>query len=90
MTIEQLNNKLTELKVPEVKYYLHEQYGSTNDQDKPALTIKRGKYTIEYEVYYKERGEVNSSRTFTTEDEACEYLFKQVVDNWTFEKINKS
>jgi hypothetical protein len=89
MTIEQLHKKLTELKIPEDHYYLHGLYGSTDDNDKPALTIMRGKYTIEYEVYFRERGEKNSSRTFTTEDEACDYLFKQVIDNWTLEKINK-
>jgi hypothetical protein len=53
------------------------------------LTIKKGKYTIEYEVYYRERGEVNSKQIFTTEEEACEYLYKQVTDSWTVEKINK-
>lgn len=88
MTIEQLYNRLTELKIPADMYYLHGIYGSTDDNDKLALTIKRGKYAIEYEVYFKERGEINSSRTFIAEDEACDYLFEKIRDSWTIEKIN--
>ncbi len=89
MTIEQLYNSLTELKIPPDKYYLHGIYGSTDDNDKLALTIKRAKYAIEYEVYFKERGEKSSTRTFLSEDEACDYLFKKIKDSWTFEQINK-
>jgi hypothetical protein len=89
MTIEQLYNSLTELKIPPDNYYLHGIYGSTDDNDKLALTIKRGKYAIEYEVYFKERGEVNSTWTFISEDEACDYLFKKIFDSWKFEQINK-
>jgi hypothetical protein len=47
MTIEELHNKLTELKIPADQYYLQGLYGSTDDNDKVALTMKRGKYTIE-------------------------------------------
>ncbi|WP_293302389.1 hypothetical protein [Pedobacter sp. UBA4863] len=77
MTIEELHNKLTELKIPADQYYLHGLYGSTDDNDKVALTIKRGKYTIEYEVYYRERGEKNSIQNFTDENEACNYILKK-------------
>ncbi|HEY0669529.1 MAG TPA: hypothetical protein VGD22_15205 [Sphingobacteriaceae bacterium] len=77
MTIEELHNKLTELKIPTDQYYLHGFYGSTDDNDKVALTMKRGKYTIEYEVYYKERGEKHSIKNFTDENEACNYILKK-------------
>lgn len=56
----------------EDNYYLHGLYGSTND--KPALIIKRGKYTIQYEVYYKERGTISSLKVFTDEEDACRYF----------------
>ena len=55
MTIEELYNRLKELRVSEDRFYLHGLFGSTDDNDKLALSIKMGKYTAEYEVYYKER-----------------------------------
>lgn len=89
MTIFELHKKLKNIGVPEAMYYLHGLYGSTDDNDKPALTINKGKYTIEYEVYFRERGEKSSIRIFTREDEACENILKYIVDNWTFEQIQK-
>jgi len=80
MTIEQLHNKLADLKVPADNYYLHGLYGSTDDNDKIALTIKIGKRTLEYEVYFKERGQKNSSTIFYSEDEACDYILKRLTD----------
>jgi len=44
------------MKVPADKYYLHGLYGFTDDNDKLSLTIKRGDLSIEYEVYYREKG----------------------------------
>lgn len=78
MIIEELYNKLKELGVSDDRFYLHGLFGSTDDNDKLALTIKMGKYTTEYEVYYKERGNKNSSRIFTTEAEACDYLLNKL------------
>jgi len=80
MKIEELHNKLTELKIPADQYYLHGLYGSTDDSDKISLTIRRGKYTIEYEVYYRERGEKHSIQNFTDEGEACNYILKKLQD----------
>jgi hypothetical protein len=77
MTIKELHNKLTELKIPADQYYLHGLYGSTDDNDKVSLTMKRGKYTIEYEVYYRERGEKHSIQNFTDENDACNYILKK-------------
>ena len=89
MTIEQTYTRLKELKIPEEDYYLSGKYGSANDNEKPALIIKRGKFTIEYEVYFRERGELSSLQTFTNEDEACEVFFKQVLDLATCRRIDK-
>jgi hypothetical protein len=66
MTLQELHIKLKELEVPEDRYYMHGLYGSTNDDDKLALTIRKDVYTVEYETYYKERGEKHSVKIFTT------------------------
>lgn len=84
MTIEELHNKLVELQIPEERYYLHGLYGSPDDNDKIALTIRKGKYTIEYETYFKERGEKHSSMIFFNEDEACEYVLNRLVKEQAF------
>ena len=81
MTLQELSIKLQELGVPEDRYYLHGLYGSTNDDGKLSLTIRKGAYSVEYEVYFKERGEKHSTRIFTNEDEACQYLYKRLKDN---------
>lgn len=81
MTLNELHIKLKESGIPEDRYYLHGLYGSTNDDNKLALTIKKGKYTTEYEVYYKEKGEKHSARVFSAEDEACQYIYKQLKEN---------
>ncbi len=78
MTIEELHIKLIELGVSEDKYYLHGLYGSTSDEAKLALLVKQGKYSIEYEVYYKEKGEKYLIKIFTIEDDACQYLYKRL------------
>lgn len=78
MTVKELYKKLVELEIPENTYYLHGIYGSTNDMNKIALSINRGKYFIEYEVYYKERTEKNPIKIFTNETDACEYILKQL------------
>ena len=84
MTLQQLHTELTKLKISEETYYLHGLYGSTEDSDKLALTIKRGKYFIEYEIYFKERGEISSLKTFSSEDEACKYFLEKIIYELTF------
>ena len=87
MTIEELNSELKNLGASNDRYYLHGLFGSTDDNDKIALTIRKGNYTIEYEVYYKEKGEKHSTRTFTTENEACEYILHKIQEELTLEKV---
>jgi len=78
MTIAELHSKLKKIKVSENAYYLHGIYGSLDDNDKIALTIRKGKITMEYEVYYKEKGSKQSIKTFINEDEACQYIYRQL------------
>ena len=80
MTIKELHNRLIELQIPDDRYYLQGLYGSLDDNDKLALTIRRGKYSLEYEVYFKERGEKNFVRVFTDEDEVSDWFLKMLVD----------
>ena len=89
MTIKELNNELVKLGVSDDKYYLHGIHGSLDDNEKISLIIKGGKFTTEYEVYYRERGEKYSTRTYTSETEACKYFLYQVQEELTIEKIKK-
>ena len=89
MTLESLHQKLQSLNVSTDKYYLHGLYGSTDDNDKIALTIKRGKFVIEYFVYYRERGKKHSERIFTNEAEACKHVLSQIQEELTIEKAQQ-
>lgn len=80
MTLEQLHNKLEELGIPADSYYLHGLFGSTSDRDKPSLTIRMGKYTVEYEIYCRKRSEKSSIGIFTSAHEACDYLLKMLTE----------
>jgi len=81
MTLQELHIQLKELGILENAYYLHGLYGSTCDDNKLSLVIRKGPYSVEYEVYFKERGEKQPSRIFTNEDEACQYLYKRLKEN---------
>lgn len=87
MTIKELYKRLQEAGVLEDQYFLNGLWGSADDNDKICLTIKRGKYCLEYETYYKERGEKHSTRTFNTEEEACDYIYKRLIDKQTYTRI---
>lgn len=83
MTISELHYKLTEKGITEDKYFLHGLFGSADDNDKISLTIKKGISNIEYEIYYREKGEKHSIKTFETEIEACEYIYKNLITEQT-------
>jgi hypothetical protein len=87
MTITELHNRLKESGINDDQYFLHGLFGSKDDNDKIALTIRKGRYVIEYETYYKEHGEKHSIRIFTAENEACEYIYKKLIDEQTLFRI---
>lgn len=89
MTIKELHKRLQEDGILEDQYFLHGLFGSSDDNDKIGLTIKKGQYGLEYETYYKERGEKHAIRTFATEKEACEYIYKKLIDEQTLYRIQK-
>lgn len=89
MTVAELHAALKEKGISEDRYFLHGLYGSTDDDDKISLAIRRGKYQIEYETYFKERGEKQSTRVFFTESEACEYVYQKLMDEDLFFRIQK-
>jgi hypothetical protein len=78
--LKQLHDRLQEQGISAELYRLHGLFGSIDEDEKLSLEIKKGKYTIEYEVYYKERGEKRSILTFYDIDEACTYVFDQLID----------
>ena len=87
MNLSELHSKLQSAGVPPEKYYMHELYGSTDDNDKLALTIRMGKYTAEYEVYFREKGQKGLEKIFSDETKACDFFYQKAKDEWTFEKI---
>jgi hypothetical protein len=89
MTIKELHKRLEESEIMEDQYFLHGLFGSPDDNDKIGLIIKKGQFGVEYETYYKERGEKHSIRTFATENEACEHIYKKLIDEQTLYRIQK-
>jgi hypothetical protein len=89
MTISDLHIKLKEKGINEDQYFLHGLFGSTDDNDKIGLTIRKGQNGLEYETFYKERGEKHSLRIFKTEEEACEHIYKKLIDEQTLYRIQK-
>lgn len=84
MRLRELYKSLKENGIDDNSIYLHGLYGSSNDDEKLSLTVKRGKYSMIWEVYYKERGEKHSIREFQTEKAACEYYSKKMKENEMF------
>jgi len=69
-------SELKKIGVVDNKIYLHRLYGSTDDNEKLSMTIKKGKYSAIWEIYFKERGKKHSIIEFNNESEACEYYLK--------------
>jgi len=79
MNIEQLYKRLTEAGVPEYRFFIHGLFGSTDENERLALTIyKQGDKTC-YEVYFKERGTSSTLNVFSTESEACNFMYEKLI-----------
>lgn len=89
MTLSELHIKLSKKGISENKYFLHGLFGSTDDNDKIALSIRKRESKIEYETYYKERGEKHSIRIFEVENQACEFIYKKLINEQTLNKIQE-
>jgi hypothetical protein len=89
MKMTELHNRLQELGISETQYYLHGLHGSTNDDEKLSLTIRKNGDVIEYLTYFKERGARNSERIFLKEEEACQFLYEKLILEWLFWKMKK-
>ena len=81
MTIAKLYSELKKIGLDDNSIYLHGLHGSADDNEKLSLTIKKGKYSAIWEVYFKERGEKHSIREFQNETDACEYYLKKTKEN---------
>ncbi len=68
----------------------HGLFGSPDDNEKLAMVVKKGRYFAEYEVYFKEKGTKQSSKTFTSETEACEFMYSKLKDEHTYKRIQKN
>ncbi|WP_299156371.1 hypothetical protein [uncultured Christiangramia sp.] len=79
MNISDLNKKLKKSGIDENEYYLNGLFGSKNNNDKIALSIKKGKFGIEYETYFIEKGEKHSVIKFDQEKEACDYVYRKLI-----------
>lgn len=79
MTINDLKNKLSRLRISENEY-------SLNGVLKPDSIILYNNY-MSWEVFYlDERGTRNNEKIFNSESEACLYIYKLFVDS---EKIKQ-
>jgi hypothetical protein len=66
------------LGVPEEDYYLHGLYGSTSDNNKLAMIVKKVEYSVEYEIYYKGKGQKDVIQVFTDFDLTSDYFIKRL------------
>lgn len=72
MNRNELKNRLDEGRVPEWKYNLS---GRGIGDNQYVLEKKGG----QWRVYYAERGSASQSRSFDTENEACDYLLEKLL-----------
>lgn len=81
MTLAELHKELRRIGIPEEDYYIHGLFGSTDDHDKLALSIRSSINGNEYLIYFKERGKSSLLRNFNSEDEACKYMLEKLTFN---------
>lgn len=84
MKLKELFDKLESSNIPKDKYYINGIYGSTDDENKPAMRLYNGNM---FEIYSKERGEKVIKKIYDEEEDACLYMFKLIRQTWDFERI---
>lgn len=88
MTLKDLHIELQSLGIPDEQYYLHGLYGSTSDDNKLSMIIRKGVHFVEYEVYLKERNEKYIEQIFISEGEACKYFLSRMKHIARVEKMH--
>jgi hypothetical protein len=53
-------------------------YGSTSDNNKLAMIVKKVEYSVEYEIYYKGKGQKDVIQVFTDFDLTSDYFIKRL------------
>jgi len=66
LKLKLLDNRLRKSNVSPELYRLHGLFGSADEDNRLSLEVTKGKYTIEYHVYYQERGEKHPPRHLLT------------------------
>ena len=79
MDKKELSNKLLLEKIPQETYSL----GGGLPYDKYCLSNSNGIW----EVYYSERGGKFQLKEFDSEEEACEYFYKWIIERLKFDGI---
>ena len=78
--LEKLYFRLKALGIPEESYYLQGLYGSSTDDYKLALVMRKENNSIDYEMYFKENGEKHVIQVFTDFDIAANYFIEQLTE----------
>lgn len=73
MTKNELKTKLINDQIPKEAYSLE----GGNPNEAYCLNYINGKW----ETYYSERGRKSEKEEFTTEDEACDYFYKWLIES---------
>lgn len=79
MNKEELRKRLIEERIPQDTYSLDGGF----PYDKYCLLQNNGIW----EVYYSERGSKFKLKTFTSEENACEYFYNWLIDRLKFDGI---
>lgn len=86
MKLDKLFIELELLGIPRERYYLNGIYGSQTDTNTLSL-VKLSNNC--FEIYYKSKNNKETISSFTNEEEACEFLYKKLKQDWIIENIGE-
>lgn len=73
MNVSELQKELVTLNIPKRRYVINDSY--------PAdIHVLQQNYNKWEYFYFDERGQRNDYKTFKTEDEACKYMLKIMIE----------